>query len=232
MKKHLPRIDSLTRTDLAAIFKIMQTLKTYIPALLAMTFSLPAQGTIILKMDLPQVVGRSDKIFVGTPVKMKSHWTDDGRHIVTDITFKVDRDINGTKAGETIVIRQLGGSVDGIGMKVSGTPNFQLGKQVVMFTELRSKFRYVVGMSQGVYYVNQEKPEVPRVNVNMNGLGLMEPSKTGLKLLKQAPQTTDMVLNDFIKKVHQTIDLCTKEKDRCQMPQLKGKMKVHPATKQ
>ena len=48
-------------------------------ALLAGLLPSTADATIIVQMDLPQLVGRSDVIFVGRAIKTHSHWTKDGR---------------------------------------------------------------------------------------------------------------------------------------------------------
>jgi hypothetical protein len=125
----------------------MKLLLKLITILIVLLPGNPARATVILKLDLPQLVGRADVIFTGEAIKTVSRWTADGRHIVTDTTFLVKQTIRGTQTGKTVVVRRLGGSVDGLGMQVAGSPSFKKGDQVLLFTEKRRKNRYVVPQS-------------------------------------------------------------------------------------
>ena len=62
----------------------------------------------------------------GFVVDSRSHWTGDGSRIVTDFTIQTD-------AGDAVVVRQLGGTVDGIGMTTfPSLPPLALGMQVAV----------------------------------------------------------------------------------------------------
>jgi hypothetical protein len=184
-------------------------------ALVALAAS-EAPATIIVKMDLRKLVGRSDVIFVGKAIRSHSHWTKDRRHIVTDTTFQVEQSVKGQRP-KTITIRHLGGSVGGIGMKVSGMPVFRKGDVAVLFTELRRGHRYVVGMKQGIYRIEKNTAGKRVVRTNLRGLTLAERSPEGrLKMLE--PKETaakPRLLGDFIQHIRQTITLCAKESRRC-----------------
>jgi hypothetical protein len=175
-----------------------------------------ARATIMVKMDLPQLCGRSDVIFVGRAEKGRSHWTPDRRHIVTDTTFVVEEGIKGG-GPKTITIRHLGGSVGGIGMRVSGMPVFHEGDRVLLFTELRRGHRYVVGMKQGIFRVEKNAAGQRVVHANLDGLTLAERSPQGrLRMLgPQEVASGPRLLGDFIKHIRQTISLCAKETKRC-----------------
>jgi MYXO-CTERM domain-containing protein len=62
----------------------------------------------------------------GDVVAVYSHWTDDGSRIVTEATVR-------TPDGQDVVVSQLGGSVDGIGMiTFPGPPMLALGMKVAV----------------------------------------------------------------------------------------------------
>lgn len=62
----------------------------------------------------------------GDVVAVHSHWTDDGSRIVTEATVR-------TVSGEDVVVSQLGGSVDGIGMiTMPGPAMLELGMRVAV----------------------------------------------------------------------------------------------------
>jgi len=174
-----------------------------------------AGATIMLKMELPQLVGRSDVIFVGQVVKTHSRWSEDGRHIVTDTTLQVTQGIRGVKAG-TVTVRRLGGTVGTIGMRVSGMPELRHGDQVVLFTERRGNgHRYVVGMKQGVFRVVQDGDGQKRVRGGVEGLTLAHRTSTGQLQMLPDPTTPPELLGQFVNRIRQTITLCTKETTWC-----------------
>jgi hypothetical protein len=62
----------------------------------------------------------------GDVVAVTSHWTSDGSRIVTEATVR-------TPDGSEVVVSQLGGTVDGIGMiTMPGPPQLELGMQVAV----------------------------------------------------------------------------------------------------
>jgi hypothetical protein len=176
----------------------------------------PAGATVMLKLDLPQMVGGSDVIFVGKAIKTHSRWTKDRRHIVTDTTFKVEQGIRGVAPGKAVVVRRLGGTVDGVGMRVSGTPQFKKNDQVLLFTEKRGGHRYVVGMKQGVFRIHRESSGRLMVRTHLAGLELAKRTSSGLTFLgHDTPKPR--ALSEFISDIRKTISLCAKEQSRCQI---------------
>jgi hypothetical protein len=177
-----------------------------------------APATIMVKMDLPKLVGRSDVIFVGRAIRSHSHWTKDRRHIVTDTTFQVEKSVKG-KQPKTITIRHLGGSVGGIGMRVSGMPVFRKGDVALLFTELRRSHRYVVGMKQGIFRIEKNTAGRRVVRTDLQGLTLAERSPKGrLQVLgpnNGATTAKPRLLGDFIQQIQKTVTLCAKESKRC-----------------
>jgi hypothetical protein len=195
----------------------MKRLHFLVGVLATMFIGQAAQATVILRMDLKQLVGRSDVIFVGKVVKIHSRWTPDKRHIVTDTTFRVSQDLRGCKPGGTVVVQQLGGAVGGIGMRVSGSPSFKRGEEAVLFTEKRGKARFVVGMRQGAYRLTRDTGGNVTVRANLHGLTLADRHDGNLRLVKRttAPEHR---LSDFVGKIRETITACAKETSRCRRP--------------
>jgi len=177
-----------------------------------------ARATVMVQLDLRQLVGRADVIFVGTVLKTHSHWTEDRRHIVTDTTFQVGQPLRGSTTGKTVVVRNLGGAVGEIGMRVSGAPSFNQGARVVLFTEQRGPDRFVVGMRQGVYEVASDSAGRATVRADLSGLALARKGPDGSIKLVRRPATTPLPLGDFVARIKQTIATCDTEADRCRRP--------------
>lgn len=198
------------------LMNIMRVLTLSVVVSVVLAWTVPSGATVMLKLDLPQMVGSSDVIFVGKAIKTHSRWTKKRRHIVTDTTFKVEQGIRGVAPGKTVVVRRLGGTVDGIGMKVSGTPQFKKNDRVLLFTETRGGHRYVVGMKQGVFRIHRESSGRLMVRTHLAGLELTKRSSSGLTFLEhEAPRPR--ALAELISEIKQTISLCAKEQSRCQI---------------
>ena len=183
---------------------ILKYLVFILPALL----SAPADATIIVALDLPDLVKRARTVFVGRAVKTRMHWTADRKHIVTDTTFKVDQALRGgTRAGGQVTVRTLGGVVNGIGMRVSGSPVFRKGDEVMLFTERRGSHSYVVGMTQGAYRVTRDVRGRATVRVNLQGVSLARRTSSGLQLTHghQAKGPRQHDLKVFITRVKQEL---------------------------
>lgn len=185
---------------------------------IALLGSAPAFATVMLKLELPQLVGRADTIFVGKVTKLDSHWTDDHKHIVTDATFAVVQNVRGATVGQPIVVRSLGGTVDGVGMRVFGSPQFQVGQEALLFTEPRKGHRYVTGMMQGAFPVVRSADGHARVQRSSAGLTLARRAESGRLETVREPAPPSELLRQFVSRIHETIDLCSREKTRCQRP--------------
>jgi len=183
--------------------------------LVLLAASLPAWATIVLEIDLFQLVGRSDLIFVAEATGSRSHWGEDGRHIVTDTTFTLSRPIKGNPGGQ-VIVRNLGGVVGGMGMRVSGMPSFASGEEVLLFTEMRQGQRYVVGLEQGVYRLSRDGAGRATVQPRLGGLTLARRTpEQRLQLLRGRRPPAPRALEQFVAEIRQAIARCTREPDRC-----------------
>lgn len=128
-------------------------------------------------MGLPELVREAHVVVLGTATERRSRW--EGRHIVTDVTVRVDEDLSegDEEAGRTLTVTHLGGAVGDIGMKVSGMPTFEVGQRSLLFAKRggRTGRLWPVGMSQGVMQVRRE-----------GGRDMVHPGARGLMLVKRS----------------------------------------------
>jgi len=137
--------------------------------------AVPVSASVTEALDLIQLVRESDAVLVGRATRSESKW-DSRRRIVTDVTVEVERTMKGDATeGEHLVLRQLGGSIGELGMRVAGEPQLAVGDRAVLFgrratgTHLRP-----VGMSQGVLPVRVEA-----------GVDMVHPGGAGLALVRR-----------------------------------------------
>jgi hypothetical protein len=128
------------------------------PAVL-LAFPTPGSASLILALDLPTLVSRSDQISVVDVVSVTSAWNAAHDRITTTIDVKVVDSWKGASAPAThLHVLQSGGTVGEIEMRVDGMPRFQVGERTLLFLRLRAGADHasVVGMAQGKRPVTRE----------------------------------------------------------------------------
>ena len=117
-----------------------------------------ADATIMLALSIEQMTAKSRTVVRATVRQRQGVWDEKHQRIYTLTELTVSEVIRG-EAPATIVVRSLGGEVDGIGMKVSGSPRFSPDQDVVVFLREdpvgRAGFM-VVGMSQGLFRLEKD----------------------------------------------------------------------------
>jgi hypothetical protein len=178
----------------------------------------PARGTVVLRVNLHQLVGRSETIFSGRVVRTESKWTEDRRQIVTDATLVVEESLLGCRRGDRITVRTLGGKVDGLGMWVSGSPSFTVGEMALLFLERRGGHRFTVGMSQGIYRILRDRGGRSTVERRLEGLSLATPASGGYALETPGVAAADaQLLVPFLDRVKGSIAICARDRHACEI---------------
>lgn len=110
-----------------------------------------ARGTLVVPQSIEELTRTSDAVVRGTVTKLEARWSPDHHLIYTFVTLRVEAAIKGVAIGE-IVVQRPGGSVDGVGQRVHGNPEFKNGERVVLFLvhlPVQVPMFRVQGMSQG-----------------------------------------------------------------------------------
>lgn len=92
-----------------------------------------AQASQFRRFDRSTQVAGSDVILVGRVADSRAEWTDDRSVIFTDTEVVVDDVWKGVLPDNRVAVRTLGGAVDGIELKVDGSPSLSRGERVVLF---------------------------------------------------------------------------------------------------
>ena len=114
-------------------------------------FQVPrAHASIVLALDLPDLVGRADRIVVADVVNVTCAWDRAHRTILSTIELAVGESWKGS-VGPTrrLSIVQVGGQVDGVEMTVVGQATFVPSERVVLFLRGSEDRAGVVGLGQG-----------------------------------------------------------------------------------
>jgi hypothetical protein len=123
-----------------------------------------AVAGVSVLVSLEELTAASTHVVVARGVDRHSQWEElgGGRRIVTYTRLRVERSILGEPATE-LVVRTLGGAVDGIGQSVSGEAQLTLGKPALLFVAQGDGALVVAGMAQGHYPIVEKDKEPPRL---------------------------------------------------------------------
>ncbi|MBI2395713.1 MAG: hypothetical protein HYV09_39470 [Deltaproteobacteria bacterium] len=130
-----------------------------------------AHASTAIALSVEDLVDRSETVVVGIPKSKTSRW--EGGRIITYTTVAIDTAVagaGGKKAGESIVVRTLGGTVDGIGQITHGEAVLPVDKPMVLFLRAMppggkalAGALTVTGMAQGALAVEVGPDKVARV---------------------------------------------------------------------
>lgn len=118
-------------------------------------------ATTVLKTSLPDLVRMSQVV-----VRAHVSWVDDragetAGKFQTRFGFEVDETVKGLEAGTTMLELQFpGGKVGQYTMRVSGTPSFAPGDEVVLLVERTAGGDALAGLAQGVFKVERKSGSV------------------------------------------------------------------------
>ena len=115
----------------------------------------PARATTFVATDLGELSRSARAIARGRVVAVEAQWTDGRRTIETIVTLQAESYLKGS-LGEVVQFRVPGGLLGRYRNLVVGAPRFLVGQHVIVFLGAQGPMiPFVLGMSQGVFRVNQ-----------------------------------------------------------------------------
>ncbi len=96
--------------------------------------------------------------------------------VYTHTVVRVTETLSGWAApGELIVLRQMGGALDGVHSQVVGTAPLFPGDEVVLFARTDGAYHYLVGMAQGAFRVDRSGDGAATLSRSTHALTLVPP---------------------------------------------------------
>lgn len=164
-----------------------------------------ASASLVLAMELSELVAEAELVVMARVIRQESRFDDQGR-IVTDVQMQVENVEKGSLApGAGITVRRLGGTLEGLAMRIEGEPSFDDGERVLLFgSSLRRLHVYrPIGMSQGAMRVFEQNGE-PWVRRANGGLSLVRKSADGRT--SEAPNdATPRRLDDVLREIRDLV---------------------------
>jgi hypothetical protein len=114
--------------------------------------SAAGNATTVQRLGLEDLAKRARHIVAGRVVESRTHWSDNGKLILTSYTIEVDETIKGPSP-RTFELTTIGGKIGSLELHVSGMPSFEKGENIVVFTEPSGTYEVVLGLGQGKFTV-------------------------------------------------------------------------------
>lgn len=132
----------------------------------------PARASVLEALEMRDLVHASHEIVVGSTRSAQSRY--DGPRIITESVVDVEDRMRGGTSTE-LRVTTLGGSVNGVGMRVEGAAHLPVGERAVLFLRRghNGSALLPVGMAQGVLPVAQDVQGREMVLPGARGLVLM-----------------------------------------------------------
>lgn len=152
-----------------------RAMRTVLAAIASLAIVSTASATVMVEVPLEQMIQSADAIVHGTVIgsRVRLEMRDGALEPQTLTTIRVREWIAGT-GGETVELRELGGSWQGGGVRYEGTPEYAAGEEVVVFLERRPEAPRdlrTLAMAQGKFVVQHGVPGVPsRVRRDLSGV--------------------------------------------------------------
>ena len=120
----------------------------------------PLRATSVLPPRFEALVNEADLIFTGQVIAQRAEWRNlqGQKSIVTLVTFGVQATHKG-RAGSTVTLQFLGGTIGDVSLDVSEMPRFKPGERALLFVEKNGTMACpLVGWEHGRFSVQKAGP--------------------------------------------------------------------------
>ena len=158
-------------------------------------------ATQIYYRSVRELGSQSQLVVRGHVVGVRSYWNDRQTKIFTETTIATDESYKG-KAGATVKLTQLGGTVGNMKVTVSGALYWRPGEEVLLFLEPYTAGTFhVSGFSQGKFTVERD-PDTGEPFVRQADAGdvqmLGAPSQSTAATSRRSKVSLDQLLNQAL----------------------------------
>ncbi len=145
------------------------------------------RASTVMALDLQELVGGANEIVIGR-IASKRYLKSNRGQIMTEYTVAIRETIKGSsQAKERVLVYQPGGVIDGIGMRVAGTPVFEINQDYLLFARSSTRIDgqglvlFPIGMSQGALRIHYDKAGNQTVLPSSDLHAVTYDSRTGLR---------------------------------------------------
>ena len=120
---------------------------------LLLALAIPMSASQFVELPFDQVAREAKYIVRGTVIDTYSAWDNSGEVIYTYATIRVNRYYGETTGPDTLVVRNVGGTVDGYTQQAVGFPEIRRGERAVFFLSEDGADLQIHAYNQGKFMV-------------------------------------------------------------------------------
>jgi hypothetical protein len=140
-----------------------------------------ALATLVPRMTVEEMAGEAELVVHGNVVRKWSAWDSSGGTIWTHYEIRIEETLKGASGG-ALVVSEPGGIVGDQGMMIPGTPQYNVGDEVVLLV-WRTPIGYLrtSGWGQGKFTVSAAAGgvKVARASTSLKDVELFDAQKAG-----------------------------------------------------
>lgn len=160
------------------------------------------EATTVKRLSLEQMVRGAHRIMLGRRVSQETYWNKARTRIYTATRFSVTEDLKG-ESRQTATVVTVGGTVDGLTLMVSGTPQFREHEEVLLFLEAGKSGDWILlGLSQGMFRITADRGGVKTAHHASSGLHLIPGSPESSS---QTPIPNRVALDQLLSRIRQLV---------------------------
>ena len=156
---------------------VPRILLRFVPVVFALLLmAIPARATSVIAPDFDHLVSGADYVVRAVVKSVTSEYrtTPQGKAIFTKVELQVLETITGTPPSP-LVLEMLGGTVDGVTLRVEGTPRFHVGDEDILFVQNNGRQYYpLVGIMNGKYPIKHDATTGAAYVARSNGTPLYD----------------------------------------------------------
>jgi hypothetical protein len=158
-----------------------------------------ASATTVVALSRDELTAQSDLIVRASVVSQRSGWNDDHSQIVTWTRLRVAEYLKGSGATE-LVLRQFGGTVDGMTSEIPGDARLVVGQHAVLFLRQGPSVVFLTALSQAAYVVTINPDDRAIVRRDLTGLSFAR-WEGGRMVSSDAPRDAVETLEHIVRDV-------------------------------
>lgn len=162
------------------------------------------EASTVLRFSNEELARRADVILHGKCTGLAAR-AGEGPIIITDYTFEVTTFVKGAPADgatKTFTFSALGGTLEGRGYAISGSPVYAKGEEVVLFLDAphpKTGCRHAIGLAQGKFTAKEEAETKKKYLVrDLGGLRLVDRTGHVVDVKGEGPR---LYLEPFLEEV-------------------------------
>ncbi len=129
----------------------------------------------VLYLPLQKLISLSQEIIEGKVINIETKWDDEHKFIFTYTKIRIYNTNKGKVKDKEIILKEIGGQLDGYTTHAECQPNYKKGEEVLVFLQKRGSYYETYGLNQGKFsIINEGGGKIYKRDINLNELTFLD----------------------------------------------------------